>query len=95
MDAGQGIQATAPSEGDGEHPWGHSDMAGSLWEWTLDSHVRDAGYEDRFSSEETGERLLRSGSYKVNAEDITTFHRHFYTETPEDTYHGVRCARDP
>ncbi|WP_438015186.1 hypothetical protein WMF18_30470 [Sorangium sp. So ce315] len=38
-----------------------------------------------FSSEETGERILRSGSYKVNAEDITTFHRHFDTETPEDT----------
>jgi formylglycine-generating enzyme required for sulfatase activity len=82
-----------------ESDWGHDDLAGNLWEWTLDwyypyyvnpcndcAHVGDAGFPD-------ASRVLRGGGYANPAESVRAVHRYSPTSLgPQDGY-GFRCAR--
>jgi sulfatase modifying factor 1 len=80
----------------GDAKWGQSDMAGNVWEWTLD--WRGTPYpmpcRDCANVDDGEYRSFRGGSYDDIAPTLRSADRHVYV--PE--YRGVigsRCARSP
>ncbi|WP_437731802.1 formylglycine-generating enzyme family protein [Sorangium sp. So ce1335] len=79
----------------GDGVWGQADLAGSMWEWVLDS---DAEYpeecNDCGSLTGSSERVLRGGAWKDNYHKLAVSHRESYN--PSDPWHdfGIRCARE-
>ncbi|WP_434042755.1 MULTISPECIES: formylglycine-generating enzyme family protein [Sorangium] len=88
---------------DGDGRWGQADLAGSLLEWTLD------GFGDRFQTSceectscddcanltDTGDRVMRGGSFEDPEGQIRTSYR--LPGDPAGRYYGIgaRCAREP
>ncbi len=83
------------SRGDGK--WGHSDLAGSIWEWTLDWY--DPAYplpcNDCANLTASERRVDRGGSFA----DDASYQRTAYRDRgiPGSRYNsiGLRCARTP
>jgi len=90
--------ATTPvgSHPDGHSPWGCSDMAGNVWEWTSSlsrpyPYRPDDGREDLAAS---GQRVVRGGSYNHVAADIRCSARDRLFPGACDVYIGLRLVRD-
>jgi len=79
----------------GNGKWGHADMGGNVWEWTLDLLADPQVPCNDCANLTLGtDRVFRGGGW-FNSELalITTNHAPTSPDTPID--HGVRCARAP
>lgn len=82
----------------GNGKWGHADLAGNVWEWTLDTFApyRDPCVDCATLGFDGLERVTRGGGYADVGDDIKTARR---TASDTDFRHnyavGVRCARVP
>jgi formylglycine-generating enzyme required for sulfatase activity len=82
-------------KGDGK--WGHTDLAGNAWEWTLDwSTVYYTPCSDCASLSSGSSRVIRGGGFaSTAASELASFRG---ANIPTDRYSGyvgVRCARAP
>lgn len=85
-----GSRSTA---GDGK--WGHSDLSGSVYEWTLDFSADNYPQPCNDCAQLTPSpfRTRRGGGWSNNPEFITTRVRKNDPPTWQDDVGGVRCAR--
>ncbi|XYH94404.1 formylglycine-generating enzyme family protein [Sorangium sp. So ce1128] len=91
--AGSAAVGSRSPRGDGL--WGHADLAGNLWEWTLDF---EGPYPDPCPDcanlEGGSARVIRGGSWwQPEAEDISTSFRNGWDPADLTDALGVRCAR--
>jgi formylglycine-generating enzyme required for sulfatase activity len=88
------VGSDSPS-GDGK--WGQADLAGNVWEWTLDSYAPYVTPCTDCSNVEPplSSRVQRGGSYNVVAFSLLTSYRGQQPVATRDTSFGVRCARRP
>ncbi|MGK3991784.1 formylglycine-generating enzyme family protein [Sorangium sp. So ce1024] len=90
---GSAVVGSRSPRGDGR--WGQADLAGNLWEWTLDFEgsyvnpcVNCATVEGRTA------RMIRGGSWwQPEVEDISTSHRIPWDPDDSTDALGFRCAR--
>jgi len=99
---GDGVPACAVTDliavgtkpaGDGR--WGQSDLAGNVWEWTLDWYAPYATpCEDCANLTAASYRVIRGGGFDGNASYLRASNRSYFAS---DRYVavGVRCARPP
>ncbi|MGK3987781.1 SUMF1/EgtB/PvdO family nonheme iron enzyme [Sorangium sp. So ce136] len=82
----------------GDGYWGHADMAGSMWEWTLDWH--EATYPtpcvdcSNVELESASEKVFRGGGWNSNAASLLSSTRNVFRPSVVSNVVGVRCARD-
>ena len=83
----------------GDGAFGQADLAGNLWEWTLDIHMPHELYFDPCDNcvdlRSGPSRSIRGGTFVNPANQLLTSVRHFHL--PEDPIPliGARCARSP
>jgi len=84
----------------GAGKWGHQDLAGSLWEWTLDFY--DATFYQAVGTCEAcvdtaGQtpRVIRGGNFTSLAKNLRATGRASKPPVNTDPYAGFRCARTP
>jgi formylglycine-generating enzyme required for sulfatase activity len=87
---------------DGKGKFGQADMAGSMFEWTLDWY---GSYEDPCincanldSPGPDKGRTAFGGDWSHGADLLLSYYRLAYSvdpAKPTEAFHGVRCARDP
>lgn len=84
----------------GDGRWGHSDLAGNVWEWTLDWYAPSYPLpcSDCANLEPTLQyRMIRGGGLGDDATNLRAAYRDWLSPT-ERLYNnslGVRCARSP
>jgi formylglycine-generating enzyme len=89
------LQVGSKPKGNGK--WGHADLAGSMWEWSLDA------YEDRYSATcsncanltDDPYRMLRGGSFLDGSSQLRSSARIKFSTTESTINIGIRCARTP
>lgn len=91
-------------KGDGR--WGHSDLAGSMYEWTLDTYSAtyplpcnncaelEAGPADASPDAPSG-RMIRSGGYYDLGVDLYTYDDYYLDPAAILDNDGIRCVRSP
>lgn len=93
----------------GDGRWQQSDLAGNVWEWTLDSYpdsfpvpsmmsplpsIYQAPCDDCAELRSAPKRVARGGGYASTSEYVRTDHRELdHAATDRDHFHGLRCAR--
>lgn len=80
----------------GDARWGHADLAGNVWEWTLDWHsdTYTTPCDNCANTNPSSYRVTRSGSFVDIAETLKTPIRGFDTPSGRTGTTGFRCARD-
>jgi len=94
----------------GDGRWGHSDLAGSMYEWALDwwtpylpypcddCAVLDGGHGGSFadaSPDASIGRIQRGGGYYDPAGNLYTYDVYLFDPVTLYDSDGIRCARDP
>ena len=88
----------------GDARWGHSDLSGSVSEWTFDwydsewyDNVLSSGSNVcRLSRSNSGDfRVSRGGSFFWAAKYLRAANRQFNYPDENSRYDGLRCARTP
>lgn len=84
------------SSGDGR--WGHSDLAGGMWEWTYDWYDSDwyaksNPCDDCAKTTSGSFRVLRGGSWNLDASYLRAAYRYKYNPAYHYNTFGFRCAR--
>jgi formylglycine-generating enzyme required for sulfatase activity len=90
------------SENVGSHPdgngrWGHSDLAGNVWEWALDGYQTPypLSMTTNYANMMSMGRVIRSGSFSGSASDLLTSLRSGLAPSVRNFDLGARCARVP
>lgn len=81
----------------GNGRWGHADLAGNVYEWTLDyyqEYFSSAVCDDCLDVTASDYRTLRGGSYRSTADGLFSAFRNFDHPDQAVSYIGFRCARD-
>ncbi|WP_437793867.1 formylglycine-generating enzyme family protein [Sorangium sp. So ce693] len=96
------LKVGAGSSEGGDGRWGQADLAGSLWEWTLDgysnSYTISSGDIDHCDNcanlTDTGDRVIHGGSFEDDPDRLMASER--LPSKPAERYYGIgaRCARD-
>ena len=82
----------------GNGRWGHADLGGNAWEWTLDGYrtpfvetqCTDCAYVAAATS-----RVLRGGAFGYSAAYLIASYRGSNSATSRSAANGARCARAP
>jgi formylglycine-generating enzyme len=93
-----GVTNVAPvGSATGNTKWGHADLAGNLWEWTVDEY--GSSYSNPCNNcaslGAVGSRVVRGGTYNYGQSYMRSTFR--FNSSASFTHHeyGVRCARKP
>jgi formylglycine-generating enzyme len=84
------------AKGDGR--WGHADLAGNAWEWTLDWYASTFPLpcNDCANLTTSSYRVIRGGGFASGVSYLRTAFRDYYAPTDRFTgLFGLRCARAP
>ncbi len=81
----------------GNARYGQSDMAGNVWEWTLDTWANPYAITSCTDCADLSgsSRVIRGGSFFGNPSTILASNRGFAPPGSRFTTVGLRCARDP
>lgn len=86
------------SKPDGNGRFGHADLVGSIYEWTLDWFANyPEALRDDYAKTDTGTgRMLRGGAWNSTTEQILRSNDRSFHPAPtfRDPRTGLRCARD-
>jgi formylglycine-generating enzyme required for sulfatase activity len=79
------------------NPYGLYDIVGNVWEWVNDWYGQTY-YDESPAQNPTGPtsgeyRVLRGGSWNINADYLESAHRGMDEPDHQDTSDGCRCAR--
>ena len=79
-------------------PFGIFDMAGNVWEWTLDYYATYTGSASSYVLNPTNPfsgalRVLRGGSSQYSPRELRSSYRYTSSATSSPTTFGFRCAR--
>jgi formylglycine-generating enzyme required for sulfatase activity len=91
--AAQNVGSKSP-KGDGK--WGQSDLAGNVWEWTLDWYESPYPMPCNNCADLTAasDRVYRGGSFNYDlASNLRAAYRSSYFPGYRNNYLGARCAR--
>jgi formylglycine-generating enzyme required for sulfatase activity len=96
-----GTQYVGSKSPKGDGKWGHADLAGNLWEWTLDWYDTYQVPCDNCASitdVTASYKVIRAGCYNNNASYLRSAFRGFYGAPPSyvgggDAGLGSRCVR--
>jgi sulfatase modifying factor 1 len=79
----------------GDGKWGQSDLAGNVWEWTLDwsATAYPVPCSDCANLTPSTSRVFRGGSYLNDAPTVRVGDRVFFAPSFRGPNVGVRCAR--
>jgi formylglycine-generating enzyme required for sulfatase activity len=86
------VGSTSP-KGDGK--WGQADLAGNVWEWTLDWYQTPytSSCEDCANLTPGTERVFRGADFNHTALYLRGAYRYLGAPESRDYYLGIRCAR--
>jgi formylglycine-generating enzyme len=84
----------------GDGRWGQADLAGSMWEWTLDGYGSYPNPSPKICTncanlEDATLRVIRGGSWNGGASNLLSYGRDFSAPTGRSYGYGARCARTP
>ena len=81
----------------GDGRWGHSDLAGGVWEWTLDWYASAYSLpcDDCANLTPDSLRVVRGGSFLDNAPFLRAGRRGNITPSDRSNIVGFRCAATP
>jgi len=80
----------------GDGRWGQSDLAGNVFEWTLDWYATYViPCTNCADATPALYRVIRGGSFNSDTPTLRVGYRDYYIPTNRPNYVGVRCARTP
>jgi formylglycine-generating enzyme required for sulfatase activity len=97
----QDVWVPVGSKPRGAGRWGHMDLAGSFYEWTLDSYDTYDAYEEprqdfaSVSNNTPMPRVIRGGSWYMGSQQLRASARVHSTSFGHVSDNGFRCARTP
>ena len=82
-------------QGDGR--WGQADLAGNVWEWTLDWYASPYRLQCNNCADlqSASSRVFRGGSFNSSSSSLLSSLRYYIAPTDRSNNLGVRCARTP
>jgi sulfatase modifying factor 1 len=80
----------------GSGAWGQVDLAGSVWEWDLDSYdAYVVPCSDCATLEAGSSRVIRGGNFSSDTSSLLPPNRSSFPPTDRSSALGIRCAREP
>ncbi|HSQ67883.1 MAG TPA: SUMF1/EgtB/PvdO family nonheme iron enzyme [Polyangiaceae bacterium] len=92
-----GIATVGSKSPQGDGKWGQADLAGNVWQWTLDWYATPYGMPCANCADLTAatDRVVRGGSYSAASWGLLTSFRNHGTPATRYNDVGFRCARTP
>lgn len=96
-DQEEGLPMPVGSKPLGDGRWGHADLAGNVYEWTLDFFHQDypsTSCDDCLDATASSTRTKRGGAYRFLSIELRAADRSYLEPEIATSYVGFRCAHD-